>query len=162
MANLSDVNIDTSGSLIYSDYSSGGPVTFDIPAVPGSTAITVINGASGPTLTFSGGASGYDFVPGGTTITLTVSNAATVRSSISAAKSGANSDINTFSALTGSSGWSAWTGSSDKTTHATYSGTASVGYVQAELQGAMDALKHATEFIKALVDTLLASGVLKV
>ncbi len=35
-----------------------------------TTAITSINGVSGPTVTFSGGVSGFTFVPGGTTITL--------------------------------------------------------------------------------------------
>ncbi len=35
-----------------------------------TTAITSINGVSGPTVTFAGGSSGFSFVPGGTTITL--------------------------------------------------------------------------------------------
>lgn len=61
---------------------------------------------------------------------------------------------------TPNAGWTAWTGSSDKTSHATYSGTASVGYVQLELQGVMDKLKQQTEAHKALIDVLIAAGIL--
>lgn len=38
--------------------------------LPGSIAITSLNGLSGPTITFSGGTTGLSFVPGGTTIAL--------------------------------------------------------------------------------------------
>lgn len=53
-------------------------------------------------------------------------------------------------------GWTADTGTASKAAHATYSGTASAAYVQAELQGAMDALRDATQTIKALKDALMA------
>lgn len=145
--------------------------------VEGGTIITTINGggggqASGPNVTFSGGITGLNFAASGNTITLSgtlaigsggtgATTAAGARTNLGAAKSGANSDINTFSALTGSAGWAAWTGTSDKTAHATFSGTASVGYVQAELQSVMDKLKEQTEAFKGLLDTLLASGVIK-
>lgn len=66
----------------------------------------------------------------------------------------------TPSVITPSAGWTAWTGSSDKASHATYSGTASVAYVQLELQGVMDKLKQQTEAHKALIDALLAAGIL--
>ncbi len=39
-------------------------------AVFGATAVTSINGIPGPSITFSGGTSGFSFAPGGTTITL--------------------------------------------------------------------------------------------
>lgn len=138
------------------------PITVEGAAAP----VVTINGnsgggANGPAVSFSGGVTGYEFVATGSSVTLTVNNAATIRSSIGAAASGANADINTFSALTGNTGFSAWTGSSDGTSHATFSGTASVGYVQAELQAVMDSLKQATELIKKLVDANLASGVLE-
>lgn len=68
----------------------------------------------------------------------------------------------TPSVITPNAGWSAWTGSSDKTSHTTYSGTASVGYVQAESQGLMDKLKQQTEAHKALIDALIAVGILTV
>lgn len=144
------------------------PTTFaSVTVLPGTTPITSVggntgSGASGPSLSVSGGVTGYSFDASGQNVTMQVGSALTVRTSIGAAESGANADINTFSALTGSSGWAAWTGSSDKTAHATYTGTASVAYVQAELQGVMDKLKQTTETLKAVIDTLLASGVLKV
>lgn len=55
----------------------------------GSAPVMTINGASGPSVDFNGGTTGYAY----TGTTLTVANAATVRSSISAAKSGVNTDI---------------------------------------------------------------------
>jgi hypothetical protein len=158
-------NIDVDAAQIYQQYAPPPPVPI-IPVVEGGAApVVTINGNSGnvtgPSVTFSGGSTGYAFAGSGNAITLTVANATTVRASIGAAASGANADINTFSALTGSGGWVTWTGTPDKTAHATYSGTASAGYVQAELQGVMDKLKQATEALKALLDTLLASGVIK-
>lgn len=51
-------------------------------------------------------------------------------------------------------GWAVDTGTAKRTANATYTGTASVGYVQAELQAAMDALRDATQTIKALKDDL--------
>lgn len=60
-----------------------------------------------------------------------------------------------------STGWAAWTGTATRSSKATYSGTASVGYVQGELQGVMDKLKEITEAYKALVDDLLTQKVLK-
>lgn len=55
----------------------------------GAAPVFTINGASGPSVNFDGGTTGYGY----TGTTLTVANAATVRSSISAAKSGVNTDI---------------------------------------------------------------------
>jgi hypothetical protein len=61
------------------------------------TVVTTINGNSGqvtgPTISLSGGATGYVFNAAMGTISLAVSNAATVRASIEAAKSGVNTDI---------------------------------------------------------------------
>lgn len=55
-------------------------------------------------------------------------------------------------------GWTIDTGTDKRTANATYSGTASAGYVQAELQAAMDALRDATQTIKALKDDLHATA----
>ena len=142
----------------YQSYSQP-PVISPVPIIEGGvTPVTTINGQTGPSITISAApGTGYEF--NGTV--LQVNNAATVRSSISAAKSGVNGDINQFTALTGSGGWAIWTGTPDKTSHATYSGTASVGYVQAELQAVMDKLQQITEAFKALQDTLSAGGEIK-
>ena len=74
------------------------------------------------------------------------SNAAGARTNLGAAASGANNDINTFAALTGNAGWAAWTGTADKATHATSTAT----------------LTNVAEALKALIDTLLTSGVIEV
>jgi flagellin-like hook-associated protein FlgL len=161
-----DTNIDVDYSLIYQQYSP--PVTTVTPVAAtgdSTTVVTTINGnsgqATGPVITLSGGATGYEFDASMGSIVLSVGNAATVRSSISAAKSGVNADITQFTALTGNTGFHAWTGTPDQASHATYSGTASVGYVQAELQGVMDALQQATGLIMALLTALLANGVVE-
>jgi hypothetical protein len=60
----------TDPTVVYDQYSTGGAETIDVPPVPGSVAVTTINGLSGPTVTFSGGTTGLSFAPSGTTITL--------------------------------------------------------------------------------------------
>lgn len=50
--------------------------------------------------------------------------------------------------------WSAVTGTAKKTANATYSGTASASYVQAEMTGVMNALRDPTQTIKAIKDAL--------
>lgn len=129
------------------------------------TVISTINGnsgqATGPAITLSGGSTGYEFIASAGTVSLAVNNAATARSAISAAKSGANADITQFTGLTGNTGFNAWTGTPNQASHPTYSGTASVGYVQAELQGVMDSLQQATGLIMALLTALLANGVIE-
>lgn len=123
-----------------------------------TTNVTTVNGASGPVINITADAgTGYTF--NGTVFDL--SNAATVRSSISAAKSGVNADISQFTGLTGNTGFNAWTGTPDQASHATFSGTASAAYVQAELQAVMDSLQQATELIMALLIALLACGVIE-
>jgi hypothetical protein len=72
-----------------------------------------------------------------------------------------NADITQFTGLAGNTGFNVWTGTPDQASHATYSGTASVGYVQAELQGVMDSLQQATGLIMALLTALLANGVVE-
>lgn len=64
----------------------------------------------------------------------------------------------TFDAVK-NTGWTAATGTANKGVYATYNtGTASAGYVQAELQSVMDALQAATRRIKALEDALRLNG----
>src|SRR5260370_31819071 len=92
-------NIDTDPAQLYQQYAP--PVPPPIPPiipVGGVAPVVTINGnsgagASGPNVNFSGGATGYGFDATGSAITMTVANATTVRTSISAAKSGVNTDI---------------------------------------------------------------------
>ena len=162
-------NQDIDPNMIYFNvYSSTLSQPIVTTTIEGGTIapVTTINGNSGtavtgPAITISGGSTGYDFAGAAGSITLVVGNAATVRTSISAAKSGTNADITSFTGLNGNTGFNAWTGTPNQATHATYSGTASVGYVQAELQGVMNSLQNATELIMALLTALLANGVIE-
>jgi hypothetical protein len=160
-------NPDLNATQIYYYYGIQlPPDTFTTTNISGDvTVITTINGnsgqATGPTITLSGGSTGYEFIASAGTVSLAVDNATTVRTSISAAKSGVNADITQFTGLAGNTGFNVWTGTPDQASHATYSGTASVGYVQAELQGVMDSLQQATGLIMALLTALLANGVVE-
>lgn len=156
-------NVDVNPPLLEQQYQTQVQQTFTQQITEGTTIITTINGggggnANGPNVTLTGGVTGYQFQGGGSTLTMVVSDAAVVRAAISAAKSGVNSDITAFTALTGNTGISPWSGSANGGPFATFSGTASVGYVQAELQATMDAVQDATEFLMALTAALLAWG----
>jgi hypothetical protein len=151
--------------------------TPSVTNVEGATIITTINGggggqATGPNVTFSGGTTGLTFTATGNMIamsgTLVIGNGGTgattasgARANLGAAASGVNADITMFTNLASSGGWNAWTGGSDKTTHATYSDTADALYNQAQIQTLMDKVKELSEMNKALLDTLLGSGVIK-
>lgn len=167
MASGDEYNPDLDPSQIYYNWAVALPPAPTITTnISGDvTVVTTINGnsgqATGPTITLSGGATGYEFNATAGTVTLAVDNAATVRASISAAKSGVNADISQFTGLTGNTGFNAWTGTPDQASHATFSGTASVGYVQAEMQAVMDSLQEATGLIMALLTALLANGVVE-
>ena len=78
-----------------------------VPVVEGGVAAPVVTingnsgaGAAGPTVTFSGGSTGYGFTAAASTITLTVVDAAAARAAISAAKSGVNTDITELNGAT--------------------------------------------------------------
>jgi len=160
MADIYDTNLQLDSDYTYStNYPNlvQPPIT-NIFTGDVNTVVTTVNGASGPNIDITAAPStGYEF----NGVVFQVQNAATVRSSISAAQSGINGDITKFTALTGNTGFNAWTGTPNQASHATYSGTASVGYVQAELQGVMDALQNATGLIMALLTALLANGVIE-
>ncbi len=94
-------NQDVDPNMIYFNvYSSTLSQPIITTTVTGGTVapVTTITGNSGtavtgPAITISGGSTGYTFTGAAGTVTLAVSNAATVRTSISAAKSGVNTDI---------------------------------------------------------------------
>ena len=174
----SDYNLQLVADYTYQEYQPFVQSTFVSTTIIGGTSpVTVINGggggqATGPNVTFSGGSTGLNFTASGNTISLAgtlalasggtgATTAAGARTNLGAAASGVNADITMFTGLSGSGGWNAWVGGSDKSANNTFSGTASVGYVQAELQAVMDSLKEQTEAFKALLDTLLGSGVIK-
>lgn len=152
----------TDSDQIYQQYANQPSTFVPTEGIPGAVSVTTINGVTGPAVNFDGSAIGFSFSPAGTDIIFSVSNAATARGALGAAKSGANADITSFTGLTGNTGFVAWTGTADGSTHATYPATtASVGYVAAELQGVMDKLKQATELIKKLLDANLAAGIIE-
>lgn len=57
-------------------------------------------------------------------------------------------------------GWAADTGTAKRTANATYSGTAEAAYTQATVQGLMNAVRDATQTIKAMKDDLIAHGII--
>lgn len=135
-----------------------------------NTAVTSLNGLSGPSVVFDGGTSGFSYSTAAPNVSLnsplTTKGDLYVRNATAGTRQpvGANDTFLVADStqatglkwLAGVSGFGAWTGTADKTTHATYPATtASVGYVQAELQGVMDKLKQITEAYKALEDALL-------
>lgn len=63
--------LGTDSTFVYDSYQHRTQEGIDIPPIPGSTAITVLNGLTGPTLTLAGGTSGFSYAPAGITITLT-------------------------------------------------------------------------------------------
>lgn len=174
-----DLNADIQPEIIYYNYATTivTPPTVTTNVFGDTTIISTVNGggggqAVGPQITISGGSTGMNFVASGNTIalegTLIIANGGTgattavaARSNLSAAKSGVNGDLTAFTALTGNTGVNPWTGTPDGSGHATYSGTASVLYTPAELQGVMDKLQETTEFLMFLVAALLAPGVVK-
>lgn len=150
----------TDPDQIYQQYETQAVQDF-IPQELPITAVTNINGASGPNISFTS-PDGFSFSPAGNNVVFSVSNASLARAALGAAKSGVNADITSFTGLTGNTGFAAWTGTADGATHATYPTTvASAGYVQAEIQGLMDKMKQATELLKKLVDAGLAAGTIE-
>lgn len=85
---------------------------------------------------------------------------ARARLSISATGAISYNNVTGVISLATNTGWTADTGTASKAAHATYSGTASALYVQAELQGAMDSLLGVTQSVKAIKDALLANNIL--
>lgn len=166
MATIGDENLPLTSDFTYQQYTppTFPSTTFNIVGdSSGASPVTTINGNSGqvvgPTITITGGSTGYEFQGSSGTLSLVVGNAATVRSSISAAKSGSNSDISDFTGLTGNTGWTNWTGTQDKTSHATYPATvAAVTYDQTQMQDLMDKMQQQTEAFFALLTTLFAWG----
>lgn len=65
---IANVNIDP--DLTRLQYGTGTGEVINIPALPGSVAITVINGATGPTIDIDGGTTGLFFATAGSTISL--------------------------------------------------------------------------------------------
>jgi hypothetical protein len=97
MADIYNQNAYLDQDFTYQAYSQPPPPA-PIPVVQGgTTVITTINGgggqATGPSITFSGGVTGYDFDASGNTISLVLTNPTTARTALGAAKSGVNTDI---------------------------------------------------------------------
>lgn len=152
MADLELYNIDTDAGQIYQQYSPPPPQTFEQPIIEGGAfPVTTINGnagagASGPTISLSGGSTGYDFDASGSAVTLQVDNAVTARTAIGAAQSGVNTDI---TELNGAS-------QVDVSSRYEVSGTKVVGAQQAAIPDASGGLTIDTE-ARAALNTLLAA-----
>lgn len=97
---MDSTNVELDSQQIYYNYATTIAQPSSITNISGdsTTVVTTINGngggqATGPAITLSGGATGYDFTATAGTVTLAVDNATTARAAISAAKSGINTDI---------------------------------------------------------------------
>lgn len=67
---MAQENLQLDSDFTDAEYSRGFGTTFGPPPIPGSVAITTVNGITGPTITFDGGTSGFTFSPAGTTLSL--------------------------------------------------------------------------------------------
>lgn len=174
MADIYDSNFQLDSEFTYQQYAPPVIPLTSITNISGNvTIINTINGRGGSNVTFSGGTTGLDFGGSGSAFilegTLVVANGGTgattpagARTSLGAAQSGANADINSFSALTGNGGVNPWTGTPNGSSQSTYPATvASALYSQAEMQGLMDKMQDVTEFMMFLVAALLAPGVVE-
>lgn len=169
MSDMLDLNIDVSPSAIPLQTASAGQLPSPIfEPSPGSTFVGTLNAQTG-NVALGGGSTGFAFPSGGGVITMTGplttkgdlytrTGATGIRLAVGGDNSRLAADSTQATGLTwinASTGWTAWTGAATRTSQATYpTTTASVGYIQAELQGVMDALKHVTEAFKAALDDL--------
>lgn len=114
----------TDPNIQYDNYRGVGQEVFEIPAVPGSIAISTLNGLSGPTLSISGGTTGLSFTPGGVTITLTgtliAANGGTGNASYTKGDLLAASAATTLTKLAVASNYSFLTADSSQTTGLRY------------------------------------------
>jgi hypothetical protein len=173
MASIYDSDLQLDNDFAYQQYSQPVPPPPTINTGGTVTIINTINGRGGSNVTFSGGTtgldfggSGADFVLEGTLVVASggtgASTAAGARANLGAAKSGANDDITSFSALTGNTGVHPWTGTPDGGSQSTYPATvAAVTYDQTQMQDLMDKMQDVTEFLMFLVTALLAPGVVE-
>jgi hypothetical protein len=162
MAAMYDDYLGLDSDYTYSIYQPFIAPTFSTTVVTGDVApVTVINGggggqATGPNVTFSGGATGLQFTAAGNTISLDgtlnvasggtgASTAAAARTNLGAAESGNNNDITMLLALAGSAGWTLPTGTGSK-----------VGFDTATVT-----LTQLAEAVKALLDTLAGQGIVQ-
>lgn len=164
MAEIGNANLQLTADFTDQQYTVNTPALLTQSfAGDTSTVVTTINGggggqATGPAITLGSNWNGINFIASSGNVNIEITNAANARTALGAAKSGVNADLTELTTLTGAGGWSAWTGTPDKTSHTTFSGTASAAYVQAEMQAVMDSLQEVTEGFMALLATLLAWG----
>jgi hypothetical protein len=172
-----DINVDSSAALVYDQYLSPD---FEIPPqqIISATAISNINGLTGPNITLSGGTTGLSFTPAGVTITvagtLVAANGGTGQPSYTKGDLLAASAVTTLSKLavgsnnarlaadsaqaTGltwinaSTGWNAPTGTLARGTYAAYAGqTISNPPTQAEVQALDDVVKLLSQTVAAII-----------
>lgn len=112
MSGLADITIDIDAGQTYQQWTPPTSQALNIPIDLPVSAITNINGVSGPAIDFDGGATGLSYVPGGTAISLAgdlvvlhggtgSTTAAGARTNLGAAASGVNADITSLIDLTG-------------------------------------------------------------
>lgn len=174
MASIYDYNAALDNDFTYQQFAAPVTPPPDTVNISGNiTIINTINGRGGSNVTFSGGTTGLDFGGTGANFilegTLVVANGGTgsntpagARANLQAAQSGANADINSFSALTGNTGVNPWTGTPNGSSQSTYPATVAAAlYNQTQMQDLMDKMQDVTEFMMFLVAALLAPGIVE-
>jgi hypothetical protein len=163
-----DINVDVSPEVLYVQYAVPD---FEFPAqqIIAGTAITSLNGLTGPTITLAAGTSGFSYVPAGTTVTLTsplttkgdiYTHDATNGIRLAVGSNNARLAADSAQAtglvwINASTGWGASSGTLSRAAYASYAGqTVSVGYVQAEAQSTDDAVKLLSQTVAALITDL--------
>jgi hypothetical protein len=165
MNNIDQLVIDP--NFVYQQYGGGAiTTTFAPEPLPGTVAVTSINGLTGPTLSFDATSSGFSFSPAGTTITLTspltTKGDIYTRSSTTGARLAVGSNNARLAADSGtatglvwinaSTGWNAPTGSLSRGTYAAYAGqTISNPPTQAEVQALDDAVKLLSQTVAGVI-----------
>lgn len=165
MAEIGSENLPLTADFTYQQYKPPlTPVLTPMTVTGDTTVVTTINGggggqATGPAITLGSNWSGINFIASSGNVNIEITNAASARAALGAAKSGSNGDITDFIGLTGNTGWANWTGTQDKTSHSTYPATvAAVTYDQTQMQGLMDKMQQQTEAFFALLTVLFAWG----
>jgi len=161
--------IVTDPDYVRLQYSTPVVESFAPAPLPGSTAVTVLNGLTGPTLTLDGGTSGFTFSPAGTTITLTsplttkgdiythdATTGARLAVGANNARLAADSTAATGLAwIAASTGWGAASGTLSRAAYAAYAGQViSNPPTQAEVQALDDAVKLLSQTVAALLADL--------
>lgn len=185
---MRESDLVTDSTYVYQQYDQGAGTDPNIPIIGASSAVTTINGGTGPIVTISGGSTGLSFSTGSSTITLAgtlvaanggtgntsytkgdllVASAATVLAKLAAAANDArlttaSGEATGLKWIAASTGWGAASGTLSRAAYVSYAGqTVSATYVQAEAQATDDAVKLLSQVVAAIITDLTTQKIVK-